>query len=287
MIRAWKNIIRPLADAINARVILEIGSEIGLSTQVLLNYVREVDGHLHAIDPHPGFNVLDYERANEGFLTFYQELSLEALQRVPPVDLALVDGDHNWYTVFHELLALEQNNADNLADMPLIVAHDTGWPYGRRDLYYDPSTIPKEYRQPYAQEGIVFGKSKLVGNKGLNQNMFNAREEGGPRNGVLTGIEDFLIESSIDWHTLHLPLYFGLTILSPRQKLTAFPALERQLQHLESQLVGKELIEFGEQLRVAEFIAFQKIHRELQVAKQRVEELEAVLTDRDGLEGSV
>jgi len=277
MIRVWKHILRPLAEAANVHSILEIGSEFGLSTQVLLNYVHEVGGHLHAIDPHPAFDVAKFESENEGFLTYYVELSLNALHRIPPIDLAMVDGDHNWYTVYHELKLLEARHHADPAKMPLIFAHDTGWPYGRRDLYYDPDTIPDEYRQPFARDGIVLGRSKLVPNRGMNLKMCNAIEEGGARNGVMTAIEDYLAQSSIPWKLLHLPLYFGVTVLVTEEVLAAMPALQSQVSILEKQLEGKALIEAGEELRIAEGIAFQKVHRELQEANRRIQALESEL----------
>ena len=46
--------------------------------------------------------------------------------------------------------------------LPVMILHDVAWPYGRRDLYYDPATIPEEFRQPYAQKGIAMGRSTLV-----------------------------------------------------------------------------------------------------------------------------
>ncbi len=62
-----------------------------------------------------------------------------------------LDGDHNWYTVFHELRLIEEHCQRNERLFPLVLLHDLGWPYGRRDLYYNPETIPAEYRQPYAR----------------------------------------------------------------------------------------------------------------------------------------
>ena len=33
--------------------------------------------------------------------------------------------------------------------LPLLVLHDVGWPYGRRDLYYDPDDIPASTASPW------------------------------------------------------------------------------------------------------------------------------------------
>ena len=67
-----------------------------------------------------------------------------------------------------------------------MVLHDVLWPYGRRDLYYAPEQIPEEFRQPYAEQGMRPGTKKLLERGGLNPTMYNALEEGGPRNGVMT-----------------------------------------------------------------------------------------------------
>lgn len=277
MIRAWKHIIRPLAEAIDAKSAVEIGSEFGTSTQVLLNYLRGIGGHLHAIDPYPGFDSAQFERDNEGLLTFYREPSLEALKHMPMVDLALVDGDHNWYTVYHELRLLEDSHHADPLRLPLTAIHDTGWPYGRRDMYYRPDTVPEQFRQPWAREGIAVGKRRLVGARGMNRTMCNAIEEGGPRNGVLTAVEDYLAQSDIEWKMLQIPLYFGITILATRQRLERTPALAQRFAGLEHQLQGSELIAFGEQLRLAEGTQFQNIYLELQAAKERISELESRL----------
>ena len=58
-------------------------------------------------------------------------------------------------------------------------------------MYYEPTNIPTYYRQPSRRAGIALGKSALVAG-GINEGLLNAEHEGGPRNGVLTAIEDFL-----------------------------------------------------------------------------------------------
>ena len=79
------------------------------------------------------------------------------------------------------------------AFLPVMVMHDVGWPYGRRDLYYEPEQIPAEFRQPYDQRGMGRARKKLLpkGGGGLNPWMNNAETEGGPRNGVMTALDDF------------------------------------------------------------------------------------------------
>src|SRR2546423_9773540 len=118
-------------------------------------------------------------------------LSLDVLPQLPPAEVALVDGDHNWYTVFNELRLLQRTARLAGRPAPVVLCHDAGWPYARRDQYCDPETIPAEFRQPWARGGIVRGRSELAGDDGLNPAFCNALYEGGPKNGVLTAVEDF------------------------------------------------------------------------------------------------
>jgi hypothetical protein len=81
-------------------------------------------------------------------------LSLDELVRqTTPFDCILIDGDHNWYTVYHELKMIEQKHL--LSPGGAILLHDVIWPYARRDMYYQPEKIPAEFRHPHAKRGIL------------------------------------------------------------------------------------------------------------------------------------
>jgi hypothetical protein len=275
MIKLWRRILLPIFEAAGARTVLEIGAEYGTSTNVLLNYVKERGGHLHCIDPFPAFEAKQFADQNREHLSFYEDLSLNVIRRVPRVDIAMVDGDHNWYTVYNELRQLEEVHGSDPLAQPVIFAHDLSWPYGRRDLYYNPDNIPAEFRQPYANLGILPNKSALVPSGGMNCTLHNAMHAGGPRNGVLTGVEDYLAESKLDWHFLHLPLYYGLGILITKQRLAASPALNALIEHLTPSAGSLALIEQTEHLRCTDGVMMQTIARRMLAAEARVAELEA------------
>ena len=114
-----------------------------------------------------------------GRYVFHEALSLDVLPTLEPMDAALIDGDHNWYTVYNELRLLADGARRAGAPLPVMIMHDVLWPYGRRDLYYAPEQIPEEFRQPYAQKGMRPGGKKLLERGGLNPTMCNALEEGG------------------------------------------------------------------------------------------------------------
>jgi hypothetical protein len=277
MIKLWRRILLPVYRAARAKTVLEIGAEYGTSTNVLLKYVKEQGGHLHCIDPYPAFEAKQFAEQHRDHLSFYEDLSLNAIRRIPRVDVAMVDGDHNWYTVYNELKQIEEVHGTDPLAQPVIFAHDLGWPYGRRDLYYNPDTIPAEFRQPFANQGILPNKSELVPAGGMNCTLHNAIHEGGPRNGVMTGVEDYLAESKLDWHFLFLPMYFGLGILVTKQRLRANDELRAVIERFTPSEGSRALLEQTEHLRCTDGVMMQTIARRLQAAELRVEELEAQL----------
>ena len=277
MIALWGQIIQPLVEAIDGRRILEIGAEYGLSTKVLLSYVKARGGHLHCIDPVPGFDVTQFIDENKENLAFYEELSLNALPSIPPVDIALVDGDHNWYTVYNELKLIEMVHKSDPMKMPLIFVHDIGWPYARRDLYYNPDNIPDEYRHPYARKGMGRLKRELLETGGLNTEHYNALIEGGERNGVLTAVEDYILESSLKYKFLNLPLYYGLGVLITQERLDSNHKLHVEVEKLQACLREQKLTKIAEKLRLNTLAVLQKRQEELRELEVRTKYLESEL----------
>lgn len=281
MIRLWRKVLKPIVSAAQCKEILEIGAEYGTSTKVLLNYVKQVDGHLHCIDPVPGFDATQFQEDNKDCLSFYEDLSLNVLEDIHDVDLAMVDGDHNWYTVYHELKAIEKAHGHDPMRQPILFAHDIGWPYARRDLYYDPSNIPAEFLHEYAREGILPNKGDLIPDGGMNVELCNAVQLGGERNGVLTGVEDYIKESELNYRFINLPLYYGLGILITEERLSANAALQAEITKLEQQMQGENLIALTEHLRITEGVILQVVSRRLAASEKRVAELEEKLSAHD------
>ena len=167
--------------------ILEIGASLGDNSRHVLNVPGS---HLTIIDP--GYDCdLAKKFSERNNLTVMKAVSLKGLSQVQSsFDCIFIDGDHNWYTVYNELKIIAEHNL--LKAGGTIFFHDVGWPYGRRDMYYTPELIPAEFRKPYAKKGMWPGQSSLDDHEGFNPHYFNALEEGGGRNGVLTAIEDFV-----------------------------------------------------------------------------------------------
>jgi hypothetical protein len=207
------SIIKPYLAAKGYREICEIGASLGENTDKIL----ELDSlSVTIVDPCVDAHLLQKYEGNPR-VKIHKGLSLEVLPVLPGTfDCFLIDGDHNWYTVYNELRIIRERGL--LKDGGVIFFHDVGWPYGRRDMYYDPERIPAEYRQPYARKGIVPGRSRLSEDAVANAQHDNALSEGGPRNGVLAAIEDFVRESGDDYVFFRLNLESGLGVLSKRTR---------------------------------------------------------------------
>jgi hypothetical protein len=215
MIQHWDDVIEPLLRLRRPTRLVEIGADQGITTRKLADFCQRHQGTLHTIDPVPKFDAAAWRQLYGDCFVPHQTTSVQALPLIDRFDVVLIDGDHNWYTVFHELQLLEQRSTELGQPFPLVLFHDIGWPYGRRDMYYNPEQIPADCRQPCERKGVFPGISELQEHQGINPHLWNARHEGGPRNGVLTAIEDFLAQTRVSLTFINLPGYHGLGILFP------------------------------------------------------------------------
>jgi GT2 family glycosyltransferase len=227
-----KLLIYPLLEALRPRVIVEVGVEVGAVTGPLLRWAQANDAVLHAIDPDPNLSVERLQAEYGERLQFHREKSLMVLGELGQVELALIDGDHNWYTVINELRTLEDSAREQEREPPVMLLHDVGWPYGRRDLYYDPHSIPEAHRQPYARGGLKPGRAEL--GPGLNDHLENAQLEGTPANGVLSAVEDFVVGSPTEWQMWLLPGLSGMAMLVSKHTLEGCAPLRELVNQINS-----------------------------------------------------
>lgn len=213
----FSDIILGTLHAAGARNLAEVGAEFGGMSQQLAAYAQVTGGSLTSIDPCPKQAFLDWV-AQCPSVNHVAAPSLEAMPGCSDVDAWVIDGDHNYYTVINELrIADELSRRDG---KPLLaIMHDVSWPCARRDFYYAPDRIPAEHRHPYSFDGgVTLGNPGVTDNRGFRGagQFAVALREGGPKNGVLTAVEDFLEETRtperpIAWAMI--PAVFGLGIL--------------------------------------------------------------------------
>lgn len=213
----WDYIIGPGLQALQARKIIEIGVEHGKTTKHLAAYTQHNNAELHAIDVEHDPVVQDLQQQYPRSFTFYQGKSLHVLPALPLPDVVFIDGDHNWYTVFHELKVIERMATGNV--FPTVFLHDTSWPYDWRDQYTNPEDIPEQYRQPFATGGVSLKPGPPQPNSGLNHTFIHSVYAHGIRTGVRAAVQDFLNETPRTIAVLHLPGFHGLSVLIDEQLL--------------------------------------------------------------------
>ena len=200
-------------DRAGAKSVIEVGAYAGDLTRLLMLWAERAEARVIAVDPFPQPELEQLE-ASRPELQLLREASPQALEQTPLADAIILDGDHNYYTVTQELTRIAERSHAAGMRLPLIFLHDVSWPHGRRDDYYDPAQIPPEYRQPIAPESGLYPGITGTRPGGLPYH-WPAAQEGGPRNGVLTAIEDF-IAGREDLRLAIVPAFFGLGVLFGR-----------------------------------------------------------------------
>jgi SAM-dependent methyltransferase len=220
------------------RNICEIGASLGENTEKMLSLDSIT---MTVIDPCFDADLLAKHHDGQR-IKVLKGLSLDILPTLSEqFDCILIDGDHNWYTVYNELRLIEERKL--LKTDGTIFFHDVGWPYGRRDMYFQPEVIPAEFTHPYEKKGIIYGQSELAESGGSNAEHYNAVFEGGTRNGVLTAVEDFVKERRDEYTFFYVEEEFGLGVLFKKGAAGESPSFNRwhrqaQYQHLRAKLHG-------------------------------------------------
>jgi Methyltransferase domain len=261
------NVREPILAALElsgARSVLEIGAHAGDLTRLLLEWASPTGARVATIDPSPADDLVALA-AEQPELELHRRASLDALAEIEPADAVIIDGDHNYFTVSQELRLIAERAGGG--ELPLLILHDVGWPHARRDSYYEPERIPEAERQPMAERGGL-----LPGDPGLVEGglplPWVAVSEGGPRNGVLTALEDFIAERDGLRLTV-LPPFFGLGIVWP----AAAPWSDRLAELLEP-LASNPIVDRLEQNRVHHIAFGHQLYSQILALHARIAELE-------------
>lgn len=200
-------IIISLLDAIGASSVVEVGAFRGELTRDLLDWGAAAGARVVAVDPVPPSELLELAQLHPD-LELIQETSIEALGRISIPDVVIIDGDHNYYTVTRELQLISEKRPGST--IPLVMFHDVGWPLARRDTYHAPEQIPDEFRQPLlATPRGLAPEPNFADDRPFAH---TAERDGGPRNGGLTAIEDFISQQP-GLRLVVVPAFFGFGVL--------------------------------------------------------------------------
>jgi len=264
----FREVIFAALDLVGATSVVEVGGEDGLFTRQLLSWAEGSAAAIDCIDPLPSDGLVELMRTSPAG-QLHRCRGVEAIPEIGEVDVYLIDGDHNHHTVMSELKAVEKACQ---ARWPLVAIHDVGWPSARRDMYYDPASIPDRARHPYDYaRGTTLDSSDLVedGFRGAGSFAW-AVYEGGAANGVLTAIEDFLADRPhLELHVV--PCVFGLGVVFSKSSPHA-----DGLRQILSSHEGNPLLERLERNRLELYLHVLRLQHDLDRSKE-----EAALQVRD------
>ncbi|SNR98242.1 class I SAM-dependent methyltransferase [Actinomadura mexicana] len=200
----FRELFETLFRCRDVAVVVEVGVESG---QVSALYA-DLGATVHCVEPAPGDElraVLD----GDPRLNLVEGPSPAVLPDLPVADLYILDGDHNYAVVRDELAWIMANAPD-----AVVVLHDVLWPCGRRDSYYQPSPVAPRDAHPATTDGPTVWHDELTPAGFVGDGAYTVAERaGGPRNGVLTAVEDALDEAG-DWRFQIVPAVFGFGVLA-------------------------------------------------------------------------
>ena len=102
MHRFWEPIVKPIFEILKPTRVLEIGGGYGEHSEKIIRYCQEKGGKLDLIDTIARPVFIELQKQHKDVFNFYCATSLQALPEQACPDIALIDGDHNYYTVFKE-----------------------------------------------------------------------------------------------------------------------------------------------------------------------------------------
>ncbi len=272
-----RDVIFDCLEAVGANTAVEVGSEFGGFTTALAQWAQDRGGLAASVEPFPADAIRELAAGSEHF-RLVEGRSPHALRELEPADAYIVDGDHTYWTVLGELRTIAELAGEGRPH-PLVVLHDVGWPCGRRDTYYAPEALPAEHVHPHSWErGVVPWSGGVVEGGFRGEGQFAvALEEGGPCNGVLTAVEDYLADRP-DLAYAQVPSVFGLGVVYPGagesgRRLAAVLAPYDRNPHLDRLEQNRlelwlRVVEFQDQLRAA--AARERQEHEARTVRSRV-----------------
>ncbi|MDO9408787.1 class I SAM-dependent methyltransferase [Patulibacter sp.] len=261
----FREVLGDLAAVVRPTGIAEIGGEGGLLTQELIAQAEALDASVTCIDPAPSA-VLE-GLAGTTRLELVRAYSPDAITELPDCQFVVVDGDHSYAVVRAETERLLER-ATAAGEHALLVFHDVCFPCGRRDYYYGPDGLDPADVHPHAFDtGMsVFGHDPVVG-RGMRSRgtMGIADHAGGERNGVLTAVEDAIVDRD-DLHLRVIPAIFGLGFVYSRDAPWAAEA-DRILEPLDrspliARLERNRLALYAKVLELQDELATQALDRD-------------------------
>ena len=213
----WTLYAEPLIRALGPGRVMQVGAGDGELSLRLLDHCRQSGCRADIIAPRPAPGLKEKLEPFAAEHAYFELLPLKAMQMAEHPDLVLFDDEPNWWTVTEALTLMRRLAAERGGKFPVFLLRHTGWPYARRDMYPKPEAV--EDKHPFAYQGLGPDQPGLT-EDGIDGRYAHALHEGGPKNGVLTAIEDFIANAPIEIDFRALPFFNGIGVLAPQSRMT-------------------------------------------------------------------
>lgn len=209
--------------------VIEVGVESG---QVSGMYVELGATAVYCVEPAVNDDTRAALATNDR-MRLVEGRSPDVFSQLPHADLYVLDGDHNYATVLAELNWIFRHAPD-----AVVVVHDVLWPWSRRDLYYEPSSLPAVDRHPVSADGPTVWHDELTPAGFVGAGAFScAVHAGGEHNGVRTAVEDAMTWAADAWSFQVIPAVFGMGVLVRRDSHAAGAWLDSIRRYSTSELL--------------------------------------------------
>ena len=192
----WELAIAPVLEAAGATRVVEIGALAGETTELMLTGSAP-SAELHVIDPRARLRPGRARAPLPGSLHLppgpQPQRAADARRRwTPPSSTATTTGTPS--TTSCSMLA-EVVRARPGAPLPVLILHDVLLALRPpRPLLRRRSRSPRSTASPTPSGACIPGRRSCSSGGGLNPSLYNADRRGRARNGVMTGLEDFIAE---------------------------------------------------------------------------------------------
>ena len=270
-IAEFRELIFDCFEIAGIRKIAEVGAWQGDFTEHLAAWAAEHQARVYSVEPNPTERLTAICEGSPN-VDLIVARSPDAFAEFEVCDAYILDTDHNYYTVYRELIALDEL-ARSSGKQFIILLQDIGWPFGRRDSYGDTSLIPREALRPHTfGKGVVLDRPELV-DAGFRGNWAWADQYGGAANGTMTALEDFL-RGRPDLLCQIIPSVFCLAAIYPRSLPNA-DALQDYLRVYDNNALLARL----EQNRLTLYLRVLELQQRLESAQHGAEEQAARLLE--------
>jgi len=211
----FSSIIFPILETIQANTIGELTAADQENLKFLHLWLSGRQGKLVVLDANCPDEFIDWIDSVDDLVTYVPQSGIDGIAQMPAVDAWFVHGHPNWFNVYHELAEIYETAKKNQQPM-MIFLQNVAWPCARRDWYASPNSIPENFRQPHTWNGDDAADAMKIMNSRENKTYACALKEGGERNGVLTAVEDFVLNHADEFYWALIPSIFGLGVLFSR-----------------------------------------------------------------------